>query len=352
MRSSRLLVAAAAIVAALPVGATAAPASLMPQNLVLEMRPGQSRTVDYRLAVAAQAPRPTDLYLLVDTSASMQRHLPALRRGIADAMVHLQSWPGLGVGIGEFRTTSAADWNDGLTYRMLRRVGVIDRQLADALDRLGRDEAGLPQFPPGERAHTVALDEAVTGDGYWPYVDAGQQAGFRTGTRKVVVVVTNAPFADDSAQPSRDEAVATLRAAGAEVFGLALNATALGDLTAVATGTRSVAATTVDCGGGRRIAAGRPTACAVSPDAIDTAVAGMLYVRRSSRVTATVSGSGVRRLAPRAWTINPNHHAQMRLRLEVGCAANDAGRTHDIRLTASQGGERVAQASVTLHCAR
>lgn len=352
MRFFRVLVAAAAAVAALPGPATATPqARLSPASHTVSLKAGQSKTLDYTLRLAAQPPRKTDLYLLVDASASMQPRLPDLRRGLVDAMWRLRGRDVM-VGVGEFRTTSLADWNDGLTYRLLRQVGPLDNGLAQVVDRLGRDQARLPQMPPGERAHTIALDEAVTGDGHGSYVARGPRAGFRPAARKVVVVVTDGAFASDSSQPSRGEAIGTLRAAGVEVFGVALHANALSDLTAVAAGTGSVADTTVDCGGGRRIAAGRPTACTTSPNAISNALAGMLRERRSGNVTVSVSGTGVRRAAPRAWTVNPDVPSQMRMRLEVGCAAGDAGRTHQIDLTVSVAGTRVARASLTVLCER
>lgn len=350
MRFSRALLAAAAVVALLPGPATATQGRLTPVNVTLELKAGQSRSVEYTLQLQAQPPRPTDLYLLVDTSASMQPYLPDLRRGLVGAMRSL-SERDLRVGVGEFRTTSAADWHDGLTYRALRRVGAVDNELARAVDRLGRDQATLPQLPPGEDAHTVALDEAVTGDGHWPYVAPGQQAGFRNGARKIVVVVTDAAFAADSMQPSRSDAIATLRAAGVEVFGLALHGNALADLTAVAAGTRSVADRTVHCGGSRYVRAGRPTACVVSPSALVGPLFGMLVERRPGNVTISVSGTGVRRLAPRAWSVDLNTASQRTFRLDVGCAANNAG-VHEIALTASASGARVAKAILTVYCGR
>lgn len=351
MRLWRVLVAAAAAVASLPSVATAAPARLSPALLTLSLETGRSRSVDYTLQLDAQPPRPTDLYLLVDAGASMQPYLPDLRRGLHDA-TGLLGRRDVRVGVGEFRTTSAADWGDGLAYRALRRVGAVDHELVRAVERLGRDQARLPQPLPGEHAHTLALDEAVTGDGYRPYVGPGQQAGFRPDARKVVVVVTDAAFAADPTQPSRGDAIGTLRAAGVEVFGLALDGDALGDLTAVAAGTGSVTDTTVDCGGGRRVPAGRPTACAVSPDSIGGPLAGMLHERRRGEVTVSVSGTGVRRLEPRAWSVDLDVSSRTRLRLDVACAAGDAGRTHQIAVAVSVSGTPVARASLTAHCRR
>ena len=349
MRFVRALVAAAAVVASLPGDATAArPGRLIPSVAELQLKAGQSRSMDYTLQLEAEPPRPTDVYLLVDTSASMQPYLADLRRGIVGAMRSM-SERDLRVGIGEFRTTSAADRHARLTYRLLRQVGTVDGQLAQAVDRLGRDRATLPQLPPGEGAHTVALDEAVTGDGHWPYVEPGRPAGFRPDARKVVVVVTDEAFAPDSMQPSRSDAIATLRAAGVEVFGLALHANALTDLTAVAAGTRSLADKTVHCGGSRYVRAGRPTACVVSPAAFVNPLFGMLVERRPGKVTVSVRGTGVRRLAPRAWTVDLNTANRMRFRLDVGCPASQAG-THEIVLTASVSGTHVAKALLTMHC--
>lgn len=342
---------AAVVAALLPRGADAAPASarLTPAAFDVRLASGQSRTVDLNLLLPPEPPRPTDLYLLVDTSAGMRSHLPSLRRGLRDALAPLASRQTL-VGVGEFRTTSVADWHDGLTYRALRRVGPVNSDLAAAVDSLGRTEATLPQAPPGERAHTLALDEAVTGDGSWPYTRPGQDAGFRRGVRTVVVLVTDAAFVADRAQPARTDAVATLRAAGVEVFGLAVGSAALSDLTAVAAGTGSVTETTVDCGAGRRVAAGRPTACVVSPAAIGGALRGMLYERRRGTVTVSATGTGVRRLTPRVVSVDRNVASRLRFRLEIGCAANDGGRTHRITLAVSVSGTKAANAFVTARC--
>jgi hypothetical protein len=342
-------VAAALVASLLPRVASATPGRLSPSSVVLDLGAGQSRGVDYTLALDAEPPGPTDLFLLVDTSASMLPYLPDLRRGLLDTMVRLR-WPGLGVGVGEFRTTSPTDWHDGLTYRALRRVGAVDSALARAVDRLGRDQARLPQAVPGAHPHTVALEQMVTGDGHPPYVSAGQQAGFRPGARTIAVVITAAPFAADPTQPSRADAIAALREAGVEVFGLALDGAALPDLTSVAQGTGSLTETTVDCGAGRRIPSGRPTACTVSPRALGGALAGMLYERRRGIVTVSVTGSGVRRLTPRTFSVDLNVPSRTALRLDVACAVGDAGRTHDIGLAASLSGTVVARASLTAHC--
>jgi len=296
----------AVLVASLPGAATATPARLSPQALTLDLPAGSSQSLDYTLSLDAQPMPPTDVYLLVDASASMQPYLADLRAGLYDAIRPLAAM-GAYVGVGEFRSTAAADWSDGLTYRALRGVGPVDARLDRVIADIGRDEPRLPPGLPGQDAHTVALHDAMTGDGYVPYTGPGQQAGFRPGARRVVAVITDGAFADDPTQPSRDDAVASLRAAGAQVFGLALGTAALGDLTAVASATGAVTAVTVDCGGGRR-------------------------------------------LAPAAWTTVLDVPSQKRVRLDVGCAAGDAGVTHTIRLTASVAGTRVAVASLTLHC--
>lgn len=354
MRIRGALAAAAFVVTCLPSAAPADPrppmrGRLTPTNVTLAMSEGQTRRLDYTLDLPAEPTR-ADLYLLVDTSAGMRPLLPAVRRGLADAAVSMPRWD-VRLGVGEFRTTSLSDWHDDLTYRLLRQPGPVDRELFSTLDTLGEDEARLSQVPPGERAHTVALDEAVTGDGNWPYVDPGSAVKFRADARKVMVVVTDAPFAaDDPTQPDRADAIATLRAAGVEVFGLALNAAALGDLTAVASGTGAVSHRAVDCGGGRRIAAGRPAACVASPASFPGTLAGMLYQRNPASVTVTMTGR-VRRLEPRAWTVDLNTPSRLRMRLDAGCAVGDVG-AYAVTLTASVRGAIVAKAYLEVHCGR
>jgi hypothetical protein len=345
-RLSRALVAAAALAAFAPSGAGADGASLTPSSTVLRLDAGQSRRVDFALSVRVPA-RPVDVYLLVDTSAATAPHLPALRRSLKDAVA--RSGPNVRFGVGELRTTGAGDWTGGVTYRTLRKVGPADAGLERAIDRLGQDAAGPAASLGGEVAHTVALDEAVTGDGYDPYVAPGHDAGFRGDARRVVALVTAEAFANDPLQPTRDEAVSALRAAGANVVGLAIGPAALGDLAAVAAGTGSVASADVDCGRGR-VRRGQPAACVVAPDALAAPLARLLLRRERAEATFAVSGTGVRRFDAPARQVDRGTTARIPLRLDVACAEGDAGRVHDVAVTARLDGDPVARASLRVEC--
>lgn len=334
-------------VALLPGGATADGAGFSPSTRTKTVEVGKTGKLDYKLELPGRVWRPLDVYLLVDTSTSMAPYLPSLRHGLADAAARLARHD-VRLGVGEFRTTGTEDWTGGLTYRALRQVGPADGGLYRAIGALGGERSRLRQVVPGEAAHGVALDEAVTGNGYLPYVRPGQQAGFRREARKVVVVVTDEAFAQDRTQPSRSSVIGTLNAAGAQVVGLALDVRALDDLVAVAAGTRSVAGSTVDCGWGY-VPAGRPAACAVSLDAIGSTLERMLAAHRGE-LTFTASGTGIRRLEPASRYVDLAHKTKVPVKLEVTCARNDAGRTHAITLTARLLGDVVGTARAFVHC--
>lgn len=344
---SRILVATAAVVALLPGGATADGVGFSPSTRTKTVEVGKTEKLDYKLELPGRVWRPLDVYLLVDTSVSMAPYLPSLRQGLTDAASRLAGHD-IRLGVGEYRTTGTEDWTSGLTYRALRKVGPADSGLYRAIAALGTERSRVRQVVPGEEAHTVALDQTVTGNGYLPYVRPGQDAGFRRDARKVVVVVTDESFARDPMQPSRTSVIGTLNAARAQVVGLALDVRALDDLVALAAGTRSVVGSTVDCGWGY-VPAGRPAACAVSLGAIGSTLERMLATHRGE-LTFSTSGTGVRRLEPTSRYVDLTNKTKIPVKLEVTCARGDAGRTHAITLTARLLGDVVATARAFVHC--
>lgn len=309
---------------------------------------GKTTRLDYKLELPARMSRPLDVYLLVDASPSMESKLPALRAGLMDGVYRVSRRGGdVLFGVGELRTTGAHDWTDGLTYRRLQGISVSGAAYGP-VDRIGRDRTRLPGVTPGDRAHTVALDQAVRGTGHWPYVTPGQQAGFRSSARKVVVLVTDDQFAGLGTQPSREQAIATLAAAGVQVVGLALDARALKDLEAVARGTGSYTAADVDCGA-QWIARGQAAACVARPDAVGR-VMEKLFDSHSGEVAFTTTGTGVRKVDPTSRWVDLTRKNSISTKLEVACASGDAGRTHYVTLSAWVTGQLVATARATVRC--
>lgn len=342
---ARTLTAAFTLLALAAPGATAEETGFSPPQRTKSVDVGKTEKLDYKLHLPPGVTRPLDVYLLVDASSSMAGRLTDLRPALAQGVGLLAGRHGdLRVGVGEFRTTAPNDRLEGYTYRLLASVAPVTGNTYAAIDRLGRERPRLPQLVSGSEAHTYALSESVGGrDG------AGEQAaGFRAHAHKVVVLVTDEAFATDPTQPSRSEAVATLRAADVRVAGLALDAGALEDLAAVAAGTDNRSTTSVDCGASR-IAAGAPAACLTSAWYAGR-VLERLFAAQSGEVRFVTTGSAVRRVEPASRWVDLTRKNKIDVKVEVGCATYDAGRTHGVTLSALVGGRTVAVARAFITC--
>lgn len=136
-------------------------------------------------------PQPLDVFFLVDTTPwATPETFTMTRGGLVDAALRLASRPGIRIGVGEYRDLGDADAEGPATYRLRRRLAPPDASLYDTIAALRT----APVERSGAAAASVALDEAVHGNGHLPFVLPGQDAGFaeeapfRNG---IVVLVTD-----------------------------------------------------------------------------------------------------------------------------------------------------------------
>lgn len=200
-----------------PIGEAVADADLPPlgsgrfaparDDVVLDV--GTSRTVEHRLEVPRRA-TPLDLYVLVDTTISMQDDLPRVSEDVL-ALVDRLAAQGvdLRVGLGEFKGQEST-----IAYRRVQGVG-------PALDDFRSALAGLKADGFGLEMQLIALEQALLGAGEGPDalvpaackapekspdrfvlderrtappVTSGQAADFSPSHVKVVLTITDTVF--------------------------------------------------------------------------------------------------------------------------------------------------------------
>lgn len=229
---------------------------LTPQDVELELAPGEVRSVPYRLEIWP-TPTPVDVYFLIDTTGSMGNAICQVRTGLADIVKGL-AYGGYDAmfGVGQYKDYEyGEDQIDDFAYRRDRAVGPADRSLVDALEQLTAEGGGST----GPESATSALFQAATGSGQ-DVAPAGpsnkdiapnQQAGFRPEALKTIINVTDISFRQGSIYPTFPETISALQREGIFQLGIPVsgNTGARGDLARVARGTGAVATRPVDCDG-------------------------------------------------------------------------------------------------------
>jgi hypothetical protein len=342
----------------LSTGATAASESarFRPPVRSVNVDAGRAARLDFTLELSARRTQPLDVYLLVDTSLSMSVFVDSHRQQLADVVTRMaRSGRDVQFGVGEFRTVGTSDWLQERTYRRLLSISPAGPQTYQALGRLGEDTRGFtPSGYADAEAHTIALEQAVRGDGHFPYVDPGHQAGFRPQARKVIVMLTDEPFGGSTlSQPTIEEAIEALQEAGVQFVGIAIEGEPVRDhLAEVAGGTGSRLATGVDCGGpDGRVQAGEPAACVATGRSAGAAVERMLGALGTRlSFAATGSASVVRRVTPVERWIDPSRPNRIPVQLELSCAGAERGTAYRADLTAALAGQVLAKARADLRC--
>jgi hypothetical protein len=166
---------------------------LSPATREVTLRGSAKATLPYVLDVPARHARPLDVFFLVDTTTWEDAPVfDAVRDGLRDAAALLAKRPGVRLGVGEYRDLGDVEGGEQATYRLRRRLGAPDAALYAAISGLRSSGGGQPD---GEAA-TIALDEALHGDGHLGVVPPGLSAGFRPDRETVVVLVAESAFAD------------------------------------------------------------------------------------------------------------------------------------------------------------
>ncbi|MDQ3953627.1 MAG: hypothetical protein M3279_11810 [Actinomycetota bacterium] len=252
-----------------PIDATGA--DLTPPRKELEMRPGSTRRVPYRLTLP-EHPTGLDVFFLVDVSDSMEPTIAGLRSGMNEIVEELgEAKIDVQFGVGSYKDYPIPGFGEPVAgdypYRLDRAIGPADAEFTQALESLQSSGGGdLPE------SQLTGVYQAATGAGDPGFVDPGQGAGFRRDALPVIVHMTDAGFHNTPAHPSPslDDVAATLRNKGMYHIGLGVwgkngNVAAVRDLTALSDLSESTAPAPVDCDGDGTddIAAGEPLVCDV-----------------------------------------------------------------------------------------
>lgn len=299
------------LAALLPAGAMAS-STLTPSFVELTMRVGESEMVDKEAFIPASPPVPLDVYFLVDTTGSFFDDLPQFKSA-APMIVSSLVGSGLDVhfGLGDFRDYPISPFGSSIDYAYLRHLDISSPTLdadmngtPDILDAINGLTLGNGADTP--ESQLPALYQTATGAGQdlsgagFPgaSIPAGQQANFRAGATKLVILWTDAKFhlPGDAGSipypgPSMADTINELNARNIKVAGVGAGSAALTDLAQVASGTSTFApAGGVDCDGNGTIdvAAGDPMVCQISTTGTGIAQA-IVALAQAVALTADVS---------------------------------------------------------------
>jgi photosystem II stability/assembly factor-like uncharacterized protein len=257
-------------------------AGLTPPRQKVKLGPGESRRVPYRLTLPPQ-PTPLDVFFLVDTTDSMDSSIRGLLNGIHRISQDLAaSKIDVQFGVGEYKDYPIPGYGDPIAgdfpYRLNRAIGPADGSLVAALERMQASGGGKVI----KESQLTALYQGATGEGEPGFVLPGQDAGFRPGSLKVMINVTDAGFEDSAQHPSPPfDAVAqeladrNILQVGLSAFG-PNGAGARLDLERMATATGTlVPSGGVDCDGDgfKELAPGAPLVCDVHDEESDGVLA-------------------------------------------------------------------------------
>ena len=227
---------------------------------------------------------PIDVYLLVDLSGSFSDDLAYFKLEASILTIGLRSlYPNSRFGLGAFQDYpiypfgSAAD-GDKAYYRIMDLTSDIPALLKVIMNLSTKNGLDDPQ------SQLVALYQAATGEGQdlseagYPgaSIPAGQQASFRKGATKIIILWTDAPFhrPGDSGDipypgPGFEKTIkALLNVDPAKVIGISSGTAAVPDLREIARGTGALAppgGVDWDSDGVVDIPEGAPLVCSVPP---------------------------------------------------------------------------------------
>ncbi|HYI44249.1 MAG TPA: vWA domain-containing protein [Actinomycetota bacterium] len=343
--------------------------TLTPQHSKVKIDPGESKKVRYHLGLP---PHPTalDVFFLVDTSQSMDSTINGLREGMAEVINELeQAKIDVQFGVGEFKDYPIPGYGNpesgDFPYRLDRKIGPADASLADALEMLDAEGGGNADKPESQ---LTGLYQAATGAGDPGFVAPGEDAGFRPGSLRVIIHLTDAAFHTDLAHPSPSwaEVVSALRSEAILQIGLAVygreGPEGLDHLTDMAAATNALApASGVDCTGDGTIdvQAGAPLACVVS-DELGTGsvtlapaiVSTLKAVTQDVRIELRAEESPrVGKIVPSVFpAYNVNTAGKLGFTVEYTCPRTLAGSRDEIELGVLVGGRSIAAADTLVVC--
>jgi hypothetical protein len=339
---------------------------ITPGGAVVNVAPGSTVTVNYTLAVPHHF-SPVDIYFLVDTTGSVNSTITAMQASIRSIVAGLTlAKVDAHLGLGELKDYPMLEYGSpgDVPYTRLRDLGPPDSQLIAAVNALQANGGG-----DNPEAQLPALYQSATGAGQPApatptYIAPGQQANFRPGVERVIMLATDAAFHRSDTDPtypgsSFTATVAALRQHDIKVVGLSLGENSMHDLKAMALATGAIATTDVDCNGEghRDVVVGAPMVCPIDPDGTHLA-AGVLNalgaVLPGGVVVPTASGAGgvVRSIDPPTFgSISLGIDHALSFAVTYGCNPAQRGQRYPVSLRGSLDGSVLATASATVACA-
>lgn len=345
------------------------PGELTPDGETIVLRQGRSKTVPYHLGIP-EAPTPLDLFFLVDVSGSMQPSIDGIRLALGDIITNLQS-SGIDTwfGVGEYRS-----YTDDPAFARLLDVESPGDDLKNALNSL-QARGG------GQETQLAALLQLATGKGQTSggYVPPNQDVGWRPGSVRVVLHVTDEPFSEGPPNPSYEEVSRALTGDGAKQVGLAIQTIVdstleLGRLPSdglerVAIGSGAEAPTPVDCDGDGApdLDTGDPLVCRIdparakeasvmAPAIVNTVKAvkdvGSVDLRVKTPLGNTITSSGVvREVEPRiVYDVNFKEPQSFDFEITYTCPRLRQTKTFPVDLAATDEGRILATADAKVRC--
>lgn len=343
-------------------------AHLTPPKKSLEMRPGSTRKVPYKLTLP-EHPTGLDVFFLVDVSDSMNPTIAGLREGMNEIVEELgKSKIDVQFGVGSYKDYPIPGFGSPQSgdypYRLDRAIGPADASFTAALETLTSSGGGdLPE------SQLTGVYQAATGAGEPGFIDPGQGAGFRSSALPVIVHMTDAAFNNTPGHPSpsMDTVASELQNKGIYHVGLAVwgkhgNLNAIRDLTALSDASESNAPSPVDCNGDGTddIAVGEPLVCDIREEAragvMNLAPAIVATVKAVSRevpveLEATGGGKIFGSVTPELYpSIDTISAAALRFDVTFNCPKLRRKTTEQVTLEAKVLDTPVATAEVDVVC--
>lgn len=352
--------------------------ALVPVRTEVTLAPGESKVVDYELDVPA-TPSPIEVFFLIDTTGSMGGVIEGVRQGLVKIVNDLAA-AGIAArfGVGEVKDYPFDSYGapSDLPYRLFRKVGPVDDELADALASLQASGGG-----DGPEAMLTGYYQLATGAGEqvrgMQTVPRGDDAGFAGDDMRIVLSATDTTYHQEDGYPgpSLEKAHAALRKERINVIGLAASTLAIPPLRTTAEDTKTFAPENgVDCNmdGKVDLAEGEPLVCTIAGGVsvnigtdpgspiVDTggsagiapAIVSLLRgIHDPAVLTVASSTPDVAKVLGKASVpvdLKMPHAVPYRVRLS--CPAARYGSTVDARLAGSAGDRELAAAAVSVRC--
>jgi hypothetical protein len=322
-------------------------------STTVTVQPGQVVDVANQLDVPPDVHK-LDVFFLVDTTGSMQPTIDGLRGdvyGIAEQL-HKTLGQQACFGVGDVKDVAPTDPLNSYHVRM--KIG------CETDPKMPRIKAALATLQSGgggsdaAEAQTVALDELMTGAGQaQPFVLPNEDAEFRRGAYKVVVLITDAPFKQGNGFQTIEDAASALKAGDVRVVNVLVRtnldpAAAYADMAELARLTDSLAPLGgVDCDADGKIGPGDvregdPIVCqsdGSNPNIGPLIVTLLLGVEDPGTVAVDVHDPyGVVRpgiTTPLAAVMNLKRDAELKFTLPVGCTSAQDGLDLPVQLSAT-----------------